>query len=201
MTPDDLQLIREIDLLWEPVYPYLARHIRELYARRDGRILEIGPFSGSLFALMKEGMGDSYTIASFPPGMAEFFRDQARRQKSDGAVAVLESDPALTGVQDKSIDLAIFRGALFFPSLFEVNFRAIRRVLSPDGLAVIGGGFGKYTPDQVIEKIANRSRDLNLAIGKIGVSEEMVRQQVLKSEVGQNVEVVSDGGLWLLMRA
>jgi hypothetical protein len=37
-------LLEEINRLWEPIRPYLARQIEELYGRRDGCILEIGPF-------------------------------------------------------------------------------------------------------------------------------------------------------------
>ncbi len=106
----------------------------------------------------------------------------------------------LTGVDENRIDLAIFRGAFFFPSLFEVNFSAIFRVLRRDGIAFIGGGFGKFTPETVIKKIGKRSRDLNLKIGKIEVNEDQLRHVIRTSNVKGNVTIVSEGGLWLLMR-
>ena len=200
MTSVNLDLIKEIDCLWHPVYPYLARHIHELYGRQDGEILEIGPFCGLIFTLLRQGIGSSLWIATFPPGMGDFFREEARKKKAEDKIEVIESDPSLTGVDEDRIDLAIFRGAFFFPSLFEVNFSAIFRVLRRDGIAFIGGGFGKFTPETVIKKIGKRSRDLNLKIGKIEVNEDQLRQTIRTSNVKGKVEIVSEGGLWLLMR-
>jgi len=59
-------LIEELNLLWEPVRPYLARQIEELYTRRDGHVLEIGPFSGTIFDLVQKGVGQTFMIAAFP---------------------------------------------------------------------------------------------------------------------------------------
>ena len=200
MTSVNLDLIKEIDRLWDPVYPYLARHIHELYGRQDGNILEIGPFCGLIFTLLRQGMGSSFLIATFPPGMGDFFREEVRKQKAKDKIEVIESDPSLGGVDENRIDLAIFRGAFFFPSLFEVNFSAIFRILRGDGIAFIGGGFGKFTPETVIKKIGKRSRDLNLKIGKIEVNGDQLRQGILMSNVKGKVEIVSEGGLWLLIR-
>jgi hypothetical protein len=200
MTSVNLDLIKEINRLWNPVYPYLARHIHEFYGRQDGNILEIGPFCGLIFALLRQGMGSSFLIATFPPGMGDFFREKARREKTEDKIEVIESDPSLSGVEENRIDLAIFRGAFFFPSLFEVNFSAILRILRRDGIAFIGGGFGKFTPETVIKKIGKRSRDLNLKIGKIEVNEDQLRQDIRTSNVMGKVDIVSEGGLWLLMR-
>lgn len=51
MTSVNLNLIKEIDRLWDPIYPYLARHIHELYGHQDGNILEIGPFCGLIVSI------------------------------------------------------------------------------------------------------------------------------------------------------
>ena len=47
-------LIKELNRLWEPVRPFLVTQVEELYDRRDGPILEIGPFSGLIFALAEK---------------------------------------------------------------------------------------------------------------------------------------------------
>jgi hypothetical protein len=60
MNPVRLDLIQQIDQLWDPIYPYLARHITELYGRRDGNIVEIGPFCGVIFFLLREKIGHSF---------------------------------------------------------------------------------------------------------------------------------------------
>jgi hypothetical protein len=200
MEPVNLNFIQEIYHLWEPVYPYLSQQILELYHRKDGNILEIGPFSGVIFNLQKRNRGSSFLIASFPPGMGNFFQEEAIKQKVEDKIRVIETNPALIGIGENSIDLAIFRGAFFFPSLFKVNFSAIDRVLKKNGLAFIGGGFGKFTPDSVTKDIGKRSRELNLQIGKIEIDEDRLRHEIQSEGVEGKMEVISEGGLWVLMR-
>ena len=196
----DLNLIQEIDLLWEPVYPHLARQITELYGRKDGNILEIGPFCGVIFSLEKMKIGRSFMIATFPTSMDSFFRNETERRKVSRRIQVIETDPSLKNLDKERFDLVIFRGAFFFPSLFQVDFSAIDRVMSKNGMAFIGGGFGKYTPEGMIQKIGKRSRNLNLQIGKVEVKEETLRQEIEKSGVKGTWEILSEGGLWVVIK-
>jgi hypothetical protein len=118
-------LIEELNLLWEPIRPYLARQIEELYGRRDGRILE---------------------------------------------------------------------------SLFQVDFSAIHRTLRTEGIAFIGGGFGKYTPSEIISQIGKRSEQLNAAMGRVRITVESVRDQLRSSTLEEKCEITTDGGLWVVLR-
>jgi hypothetical protein len=193
-------LIEELNLLWESVQPYLARQIEELYGRRDGQILEIGPFSGLIFTLAQKKVGRSFLIAAFPQAAVRSCQQEAQKLGLEGRVRIIESDSSLVGVADESIDLTIFRGALFFPSLFQVDFRAITRTLRRGGIAFVGGGFGKYTPPKVIRQIGRRSEQLNLAMGKVRVTVESVREQVRESRPAGEFEITTDGGLWVVMK-
>jgi SAM-dependent methyltransferase len=200
MISKNLSLIEEINRLWEPVYPYLTQHIQEVYGRQDGSILEIGPFSGVIFTLQRKNVGDSFLIAAFPPKMANYFRREAKERGVEDKIKVIESNPSLSGIEEATIDLAIFRGAFFFPSLGGANFSEIHRVLKPGGFAFIGGGFGKHTPEAVINDIGKKSRDLNLRLGKIHISEEKLRQNLQAIKVKGKIELIAEGGLWVLMK-
>lgn len=200
MSGVDLKMIQEINRLWYPVFPHLARHVGEIYKRQDGSVLDIGPFSGVSFWLVKEKIGTSFRIASFPPGMADFFRGETRDLRLEAEVSVVESSPALEGIEDNGTDLAVFRGAFFFPSIFEIDLRAIHRVLAPGGVGFVGGGFGKHTPNQVILSLGKRSRELNLHIGKIELSVPELARLVETSGLGNDAQVVEEGGLWVLIK-
>ena len=193
-------LIEELNLLWEPVQPYLARQIEELYGRRDGQILEIGPFSGLIFALAQKKVGRSFLIAAFPQAAVRSCQQEVRKLRLEDRVRIIESDTSLVGIADSSVDLTVFRGALFFPSLFQVEFGAITRTLRKGGIAFVGGGFGKYTPPEVIRQIGKRSEQLNLAMGKVRVTVESVREQVQSGNPEAEFEITTDGGLWVVMR-
>lgn len=192
--------LSEINLLWEPVRPYLMRQIQQLYGRTDGDILEIGPFSGLIFTFAQEHIGGSFTVAAFPKTALTLIDEEAKSSKTADSVAIVASDPSLQNIHDSSADLVIFRGALFFPSLFHTDFAAIHRVLKPHGLAFVGGGFGSHTPPGLIAQIAERSRELNLAIGKVGIEPGDVRAMLAQAGLESKAEVVADGGLWVVIR-
>ena len=193
-------LIEELNLLWEPVRPYLAKQAEELYRRQDGIILEIGPFSGLIFTLAQRNAGWSCLIAAFPQTTIPLYRQEARKHGLADRVRIIESDSSLTGVAEGSVDLAIFRGAFFFPGLFQVDLGAIYKTLSPGGIAFVGGGFGKYTPPEVISQIGKRSEQLNAAMGRVRVTMESVREQVRLCHLEEKCEITTEGGLWVVMK-
>jgi hypothetical protein len=197
---DLFSLVRDINSLWQDVYPHLAQHIAEVYGAAGGAVMEVGPFCGVIHELARQGIGDSFFIASFPEQMKAYYAEKIEMQKQTGNIAIIDTDPRLHRVDDGSIDLLIFRGALFFPSLFTVDYRAIQRVLKPQGCAFIGGGFGKYTPPEVISPLADRSRELNLLIGKKEVTTDMVAHDLRESGMAGLCAVTTDGGLWIIMR-
>jgi len=193
-------LIEELNLLWEPIRPSLARQIGELYRRRDGHILEMGPFSGLIFEFARRNIGQSFSIAAFPQAVIPLYRSEAQKHGLEDRVRIIESDSSLSNIGEGSVDLAIFRGALFFPSLFQVDFSAIYRTLSTEGIAFIGGGFGKYTPPEVISQIGKRSEQLNAAMGRVRVTVESVRDQLRSSTLEEKCEITTEGGLWVVLR-
>jgi hypothetical protein len=193
-------LIEELNFLWEPIWPYLARQIEEVYRRRDGHVLEMGPFSGLIFELARINIGRSFSIAGFPQAVIPLYQSEAQKHGLQDRIRIIESDSSLGNIGEVSVDLAIFRGALFFPSLFQVNFSAIYRTLSTQGIAFIGGGFGKYTPPEVISQIGKRSEQLNTAMGRVRVTVESVRDQLRRCALEEKYEITTEGGLWVLLR-
>jgi hypothetical protein len=197
--PRDTRL-EEINRLWEPIRPYLARQVEEIYGRRDGHILEIGPFSGLIFALAQQNIGESFLVATFPQEAVASCRREAQNLRLEDRVRIIESDSSLSGVPDDTVDLAVFRGALFFPSRFKVDFGAISRKLKEGAIALVGGGFGKYTPPEVISRIGKRSEELNAAMGKVRITVERVLDQLRASNLAAKAEIITEGGLWIVIK-
>src|SRR4030042_2974842 len=193
-------LIEELNFLGEPIRPFLARQIEELYGRRDGNILEMCPFSGLIFVLAQKNVGQSFSIAAFPQAAVSLYRQEARKHGLEDRVRIIESHSSLIGIADGSVDLAIFRGALFFPALFQVDFGAIYRTLHTAGIAFVGGGCGKYNPAEVINQIGKQSEQLNAAMGRVRVTLESVRDRVRSKGLEERCEVTTEGGLWVVMR-
>ena len=200
MEMTEKELIVELNRLWGPVRPYLARLVSELYGRHDGCVLEIGPFSGLAFELCLRGMGTSFHMAVFPGEISNALKDETRELGLVGKVTIAESDEKLTGVPPETFDLIVFRGAFFFPSFFKPNLPAIYRSLKAGGIALVGGGFGRYTPEDIIRDMEQRSKDLNKALGRVRITEGDLWSILEAADLKERAEMITEGGLWIVLR-
>ena len=67
-------------------------------------------------------------------------------------------------------------------------------------MAFIGGGFGKGTPRELIDEIADESRELNDKLGRRRVSRAELEEMVMKSGLNENCRIEESGGLWLIVK-
>jgi hypothetical protein len=72
--------------------------------------------------------------------------------------------------------------------------------LKEGGLAFIGGGYGKNTPQELIDEIAEESRDLNDRLGRRRVTEGEVTTMVNKAGLTSHTRSEKQGGLWLVIQ-
>jgi hypothetical protein len=194
------ELILELNRLWEPVRPYLAQLVSELYSRYDGRVLEAGPFSGLALELARRGIGTSFHMAVFPGEIAGTLKEEARELGLIGKVTIAESNEKLIGVPTETFDLAVFRGAFFFPSFFRPDLQAIYRSLKAGGMALVGGGFGRHAPEDIIRGIEKRSKDLNQVLGRVRITERDVWSILEAAELKERAVMITEGGLWVVLR-
>ena len=89
-------LLNELNRLWEPIRPYLAKQVEEIYGRCDGHILDVGPFSGVIFTLAQKNVGQSFLVATFPRGAFLSCRQEAQRLGLGNKVGIIESDRRMT---------------------------------------------------------------------------------------------------------
>jgi hypothetical protein len=192
--------ILELNRLWKPVRPYLAQQVGELYGRHDGHVLEAGPFSGLAFEMARSGIGTSFRMAVFPGDVAKALKEEARELGLEGKVTIVESNERLSGVPADTFDLTVFRGAFFFPSFFGPDLPAIYRSLKAGGVALVGGGFGHHTPEDVIRGIEKRSKELNQALGRVRITENDLWSILEEAELKEKAKVITEGGLWVVLR-
>jgi hypothetical protein len=198
MIPTDP--ITALNRLWTPVRPHLAIFIEELYDRKDGHVLEIGPFSGLIFELAGNSMGTSFQMTLFPDEIIDDLRKEARTIEMEDKVTISGGDDKLSTVPSGSCDLVIFRGAFFFPSFFSPDLTAVYRCLNTGGLALVGGGFGRHTPDDVIRSIEKESKELNRALGRVRITEDNLQAVIATAQLQDHATIVNEGGLWVVLR-
>ena len=91
----------------------------------------------------------------------------------------------------------ICRGAFFF--LTPHIIKECCRVLQPGGHALLGGGYGPVTPEEIISPIATESKDLNYRLGKKWLSRKNLEEMVSEAGMEKYSTIIEEGGLWLLI--
>ncbi len=105
----DTELIRRLNTLWEPVYPYLGKWVESWKPKDNGWILEAGPFSGGIIStLFKRDPTRQGLIALSEPAVA-----QTIKRSFDPLCPVLLSELHRTPFLS-TFSLVICRGAFFF---------------------------------------------------------------------------------------
>jgi ubiquinone/menaquinone biosynthesis C-methylase UbiE len=61
-------------------------------------------------------------------------------------------------VEDNVADFVMSRGSLWFWDDQPQGLREIQRILKPGGVAVVGGGLGRYMPDTMRKRILGKIR-------------------------------------------
>jgi len=197
----DLRNFKRVNDLWSRIYPYLAIQVMEYYGRSHGEVLELGPFSGGISVeLTRLHPGLNITIAAQDPGVVDYLRKEIEGAGLNRKMEVVWSELDNLVFADCLFDVVIFRGAYFFLDEEGKILREIYRILKEDGLAFIGGGYGKNTPQVLIDEIADESRDLNDRLGRKRVTEGEVTGMVNKAGLASQVKIEKEGGLWLLIQ-
>jgi SAM-dependent methyltransferase len=197
----DLRILKDVNELWSKIYPYLALQVMGYYARENGEVLELGPFSGGIsMELAKLYPCLNITIAAPDRDVVAYLRKEVEEAGPRRKIALKWSPLDDLGFADCWFDLVVFRGAYFFLDEEGRTLREIYRVLKEGGLAFIGGGYGKGTPQPLIDEIADESRDLNDRLGRKRVTEEEVMIMVNKAGLTNQAGLEKEGGLWLLIR-
>ena len=193
--------LKRVNELWSRIYPYLAAQAMEYYGRSRGEVLELGPFSGGISVeLARLHPGLNITIAAQDPGVVDDLRKEIQGAGLNRKMEVAWSELDNLVFADCLFDLIIFRGAYFFLDEEGKILREIYRVLKEDGLAFIGGGYGRNTPQALIDEIADESRDLNDRLGRRRVTEGEVTTMVNKAGLTSHTRIEKDGGLWLVIQ-
>ncbi len=189
----DTELITRLNDLWEPVYPYLAGWMEAWAPKDHGWILETGPFSGGIITAMLERFPRAQGVIALSERPVAQTIKTSFDLRCPVLAARLEALPL-----SPAFDLVICRGAFFF--LTPQIIQACYRVLRPGGYAMLGGGYGPNTPQEVISPIAVESKDLNYRLGKKWISRMELEKMVAETNLENQSAILVKGGLWLLLR-
>ncbi len=196
----DLDMIKDINRLWLPVCPGLARQAADVCVNRPKRVLELGCFSGGTgLELLKIFPEAERTIAMDMPELISSFQ-RGWCCTDENRVRLQEVSLNKPSLLAEKYDLVFCRGAFFFLEPDAEIVREMLRLLAEGSPAFFGGGYGKYIPEQVIAEIADESRIKNNALGRKVYTVEEIREFLKRSGIADRSETIEEGDLWVLMR-
>jgi SAM-dependent methyltransferase len=200
----DINIIRDINKLWLPVYPGIAKQIAAHCFRPPEQILEVGCFSGGIgLSLLKEFPQSTLTIALEMEELVSTFsadwQEMIDKQLAQRYRLVSTLLAPLT-IANQFFDLVICRGVFFFLDTNGTILSEMYRLLSPVGLVFAGGGFGSYTHPDIIRPLADESRRLNYALGRKVFSRQEFDRVLSNAGLAGHAQVIEDGGLWAVIR-
>ncbi|MDN7011791.1 class I SAM-dependent methyltransferase [Methanoculleus sp. FWC-SCC3] len=187
--------------IFAPIYPVIAQQIIERCGISRGRCLDIGSGPGSLGIALAQASALAVTLLDSSPEMIAIAGGNVREAGLSGRVALLSGDVHDIPLPDRSVDLAVSRGSLFFWEDLPRAFSEIHRVLAPGGTAYVGGGFGTAELRDTIAATMERAnpdwrsfRDRNLG------ADNRERVAGILENLGFRHRLVSDdSGFWVVM--
>ena len=198
----DIEELIAVNRLWHKIYSYTARQVMEAFGRESGRVLELGSFAGGIsFVLAEEYPALELTIAVDDGAYLGYLETELQERGLKERIRLLNSPLSNLSFNDGVFDLIIFRGAFFFIMDEPAILTEIARLLSPGGLAFVGGGYGAHVPAELIDEIADESRLLNDKLGRRRVTIPELQALLESRSLGGKTRIIEEGGVWLEIRA
>lgn len=197
----DIDELKQVNDLWIKIYPYIVSQLMESYQKTGGEVLELGPFSGGISVdLLRLCPELDITIADSSKEVLKYLKQEVSNSGFLQNTKFKQTQFKVLAFDDSQFDLVILRGAFFFLNEKDNFLGEIFRILKPGGMAFVGGGFGKDTPQKLIDEIAEESRRLNDNLGRRRITIKELRKIVKDSGLTDKCKITEKGGIWLIIR-
>lgn len=175
-----------------PVYPYIAKQIIDDYQITKGKCLDIGTGHGYVgIELAKRTELEMYFI-DINPEMLEIAKKNVEKAEINNKVQFLNEDVCNLSFEDESVDFIVSRGSLWFWENQVKGLQEINRVLKKGCVAFVGGGLGRYTPDNIRKEIQGKGRQKQIQKGEKGFIKGKELKELVQKTGIPNARVISD---------
>ncbi len=194
------EIAREV---FAPIYPIIAQQIIEKTGINSGTCLDIGCGGGYLGMALARITEISVYLFDESRDMLKISQQNIIDAGLESRMQIIEGDVHAIPIIDRSIDLIVSRGSIFFWKNQLQALQEIYRVLAPGGIAYIGGGFGSSELKKQID-IQMTVRDPEWAArSKQRMSrnnEDKYREILRQAEIPDFEVNKTDAGLWIIIR-
>jgi len=189
--------------VFAPVYPVIAKQILTRTKMTTGVCLDVGAGTGHLgIELTKMSDFNTYLL-DCSQDMLLIAEQNIERAGLQGRVHTLLGSVYQIPLNNESVDLVISRGSLYFWEHKKTAFHEIYRVLTPGGMAYIGGGFGSAElKRQINQKMQEKDENWRKNMAeKIDKTTNVNYLELLKDLDLAYIDVSdSEAGMWLVIQ-
>lgn len=184
-----------------PIYPLLAQQCVDDYGLSEGICLDIGTGSGFVGTEIGKITNMKIYYIDIEDKALASARQTVEEAYIDNEVFFVKADVCKElPFEDSFADFIVSRGSIWF---WEDPIKAVAeiyRVLNTSGVALIGGGLGRYTPLTMRRRLTGERKNYLKRKGGQRLSPQEMKQLALSAQI-PSFRVVPDApgdkGIWL----
>ncbi len=199
---DALDFEKTVNEVFAPVYPIIAKQIKNRTQITDGICLDVGSGTGHLGIEMAKVTNLEVYLLDKSKDMLSLAEQNIARSCMENRLNTVLGDVYCIPMGDNTVDLVISRGSLFFWEDREKAFKEINRVLAPGGMAYVGGGFGTYRLKKKIDiEMQKRDSHWRKNMVKKVDSTNIDYHELLKALDISDIQVINnEANMWVILR-
>lgn len=189
-----------------PIYPLIAKQIIEKFCVKKGVCIDVGAGPAPLSIALAKITDLKIYALDISDDMCRKAQENIYTEGLYGRIIPLQGDVQNIPFKDNLVDLVVSRGSIPFWQDLSSSFKEINRVLKPEGVGYVGGGFGSSKMKQKIEKTMNKefkSKEIDFKERynpPKKISPKDLEKAIHKANIN-NYEVINDdSGLWVTIR-
>lgn len=136
--------------IFAPLYPVVAKQLIAESKVDKGKCIDFGCGPGHIGLTIAQLSDFNVTLIDKEEEMLQIANKNIQTRLLEERVQTIAADVENLPLENNTVQLAVSRGSMFFWDNKIKAFEEIYRVLAPNGVACIGGGFGT---EQILEKI------------------------------------------------
>ncbi|KXL51763.1 ubiquinone/menaquinone biosynthesis C-methyltransferase UbiE [Anaerotignum neopropionicum] len=187
----------------QPMYPLLIQQFVDDYNLSKGIAVDIGVGPGWLGMEMAKITDMKIIFLDISQESLDMAKKNVEALDVDNEVDFVQADVQAIPMEDNFADFIMSRGSIWFWKEPEKGLQEIYRILKPGGVAIVGGGLGRYLPASMRARLQEALKQ-----GLIQRNEKRPDLEAFKGIVEKaalpNYQILTDGegggGRWVEIR-
>ena len=142
----------------KPMYPLLIQQFVDDYDLMHGIALDIGAGPGWLGMELAKITNMKIVFLDISQDALDMAKENFEKLDVDNEVDYIQANVHELPMEDDRFDFIMSRGSIWFWKQPQKALKEIERILKPGGVAIVGGGLGRYLPPSMRARLQNRIR-------------------------------------------